>query len=55
MKYAKDELCIDCGKQAEVFWPMVDPDIPSYPYCKTCVRKRQFNLLKKILKEDTNE
>lgn len=30
MKYAKDELCTDCGKQAEVYWPMVDLDIPVF-------------------------
>lgn len=30
--------CRKCKtKQADVWWPVIDPDIPSYPYCSHCV------------------
>lgn len=45
---AKDCKCCVCGKQAEVFWPVFDPDIPSYPYCRECVTKEQTELILKL-------
>lgn len=38
---AKDYYCIKCYSDkketpAEVFWPTIDLDIKSYPYCKPC-------------------
>lgn len=42
---ASDYKCCVCGKQAEVFWPVVDPDIPSHAYCRPCVEKEQHKLL----------
>ena len=47
---AKDYYCLQCyleGKfvQATSFWPCIDPDIKSYPYCSGCIRKRQYDLL----------
>ena len=36
---AKDCKCIECGKQAVAFWPVIDPDIPSHPYCRACLDK----------------
>ena len=36
--HASDFKCVECGEQAEVFFPAMDPDIPSYPYCKKCHR-----------------
>jgi len=50
--YAKDYKCVVCGKQAEVFWPCVDPDIPAHPYCKKCVAKEQIKLLAELDKID---
>lgn len=50
VKHAKDFNCTDCGKQAEVLFPVVDPDIPAYPYCIKCAEKRKLKLLDKILK-----
>lgn len=47
--YAKDYKCVDCGKQAEVFFPICDPDIPSYPYCRECVDKRKKELMLKLI------
>ena len=43
--HAKDCKCVVCGKQAEVFWPCVDPDIPANPYCRECLKKEQAKLL----------
>ena len=40
--------CVKCGKQAEVFWPHCDPDIPSHPYCRECVEKAKAELLMKL-------
>jgi hypothetical protein len=31
--------------QAEVFWPCVDIDIPSHPYCRKCVTKQQLKAM----------
>lgn len=50
MRYAKDEKCDDCGKQAVAFFPMSDPDIPFYPYCRECLDKRKDRLLQELLK-----
>lgn len=52
MVYAKDYKCCVCGKQAEVFWPVMDPDIPSHPYCKECVKEEQMKLLIEFHKID---
>ena len=49
-RYAKDEKCSDCGKQAEVFFPLCDPDIEAHPYCKECAIKRKDKLMQKLLK-----
>lgn len=45
---ASDCKCCVCGEQAEVFWPIIDPDIPSNPYCKKCVKEAQYELLLKL-------
>jgi len=52
MVYAKDYKCDDCGKQADVWFPIFDPDIPSYPYCKKCAEKRRMDLLIRLSKID---
>ena len=38
---ASDCKCIICGKQAVAFWPVIDPDIPSHPYCRKCLDKEK--------------
>lgn len=48
---AKDCKCVECGKQAEVFWPCIDPDIPSHPYCRECVDKAKLSLIKRLFKD----
>lgn len=42
---AVDCKCCQCGKQAVAFWPVVDPDIPSSPYCRECLDKAKDRML----------
>ena len=46
--YAKDCKCVICGKQAVALWPIIDPDIPSYPYCRECLDKAKRELMIKL-------
>jgi len=48
IKKASDCKCIKCGEQAEVFWPVIDPDIKSNPYCRKCVEMAKVELLIKM-------
>ncbi|MCK5609992.1 hypothetical protein KAR91_49420 [Candidatus Pacearchaeota archaeon] len=41
---ASDCKCCQCGKQAVCFWPIVDPDIRSYPYCRECKEEQVLQL-----------
>ena len=53
MKYAKDYKCCECEiEQAVAFFPVCDPDIPSYPYCKKCLNKGKVKLLIELNKID---
>ena len=49
---ASDYKCCVCGKQAEVFYPVIDPDIPPHPYCRKCAEKANRELLIKLLGQD---
>jgi len=42
---ASECKCCQCGKQAVAFWPVIDPDIPSNPYCRKCLDKAKIRLL----------
>lgn len=42
--HASDCKC-ECGAQAVAFWPVVDPDIPSHPYCRSCLDAAKNRLL----------
>ena len=42
---AATKKCIVCGKQAVAFWPCIDPDIPSQPYCRECLNKAKMKVL----------
>lgn len=48
MKKASDCKCCKCGAQAVAFWPCIDPDIPSYPYCRKCLDKAKWELIIKL-------
>lgn len=45
---ASDCKCVICGKQAVALWPIIDPDIPSYPYCRECLDKAKRELMIKL-------
>lgn len=49
MKKASDCKCIECGKPAVAFWPCIDPDIPSHPYCRVCLDKAKHEVIMQIL------
>lgn len=48
MKASECKCCV-CGNQAVAFWPCIDPDIPSHPYCRKCLDKAKRELLMAIL------
>ena len=55
---ASECKCFVCGKQAVAFWPVIDPDIPSHPYCRECLDKEKMELvirLKEIDKKYGND
>ena len=49
---AKDCRCCVCGKQAVAFYPCVDPDIPSHPYCADCLEGAMIEMAKAVWKDD---
>ena len=55
VKYAKDEQCIICDKQADKFWPVTDPDLPINPYCNECLKKEKIKFLIAIFEPNTFE
>lgn len=46
--YAKDCQCCICGRQAVALWPVIDPDIRPYPYCRECLDKEKMKLMIKL-------
>ncbi len=34
------------------FFPVIDPDIPSHPYCSTCIDKEKLKLAMKLWGDD---
>lgn len=47
MKASECKCCV-CGKQAVAFFPVCDPDIRPYPYCRECLDKEKMKLLIKL-------
>ena len=45
MTKASDCKCVECGRQAVAFWPCIDPDIPSHPYCRECLDRAKVAAL----------
>lgn len=50
--FAKEDKCCVCGKQAVAYYPCVDPDIPSYPYCADHLEQAMIDMAKAIWKDD---
>ena len=51
---ASESKCVDCGKQAVAFFPVFDPDIPAFPYCRECLDKVKMKLLIQLVEVDKN-
>ena len=51
---AKDCKCCRCDRQAVAFYPVVDPDIPSYPYCADHLEEAMIGMAKAVLKDDND-
>ena len=49
---ASDCKCCKCGQTAVAFYPVVDPDIPSHPYCADCLYDAMVELSKVLWKDD---
>lgn len=47
-RIASDCTC-ECGKPAVAFWPVVDLDIPSNPYCRECLVRNKVDLLVELV------
>lgn len=48
--HAEDYYCVGCYSlkkevSAEVFWPNVDLDVNSFPYCRSCVDYMKMKLM----------
>lgn len=52
---ASDCKCVKCGKPAVAFWPLIDPDIPSEPFCRKCLDKNKAEVLVKSFGWDIKE
>jgi len=48
--HASECQCCVCGQPAVAFWPVIDPDIPSHPYCRECLDKAKLELMMRINK-----
>ena len=52
MSKAEDDKCCVCSKQAVAYYPCVDPDIPSYPYCADHLVEAMIDMAKVVWKDD---
>ena len=48
--HASECQCCVCGQAAVAYWPVIDPDIPSHPYCRECLDKAKLELMMRINK-----
>lgn len=49
---AKDDKCCVCGQPAVAYYPCVDPDIQSYPYCAKHLEQAMIDMAKVVFKND---
>lgn len=52
IKLATDCKCHQCGNDAIAFWPMIDPDIESKPWCRKCLDIAKHDIIQRIINED---
>lgn len=48
VKASDCKCCVCRKKKAVAFWPCMDPDIPSHPYCRKCLDKTRQDFLVKL-------
>jgi len=50
-RHASSHQCrVDgCRNQAVAWWPVIDPDTPSSPYCRTCLDDRKERVMVELL------
>ena len=48
---ASECKCCKCGKQAVAFYPCIDPDIPSYPYCADHLEMAMIEVAEAVWKD----
>jgi late competence protein required for DNA uptake (superfamily II DNA/RNA helicase) len=39
------DVCRRCGQPAVAYWPAIDPDIESFPYCRKCLDEAKIKFL----------
>ena len=39
------DKCCKCNAVAVAYWPAIDPDIQSYPYCRKCLDNAKLRML----------
>lgn len=49
---ANECKCCVCGKQAVAYYPCVDPDIPSHPYCADHLEEAMIDMAKAVWKDN---
>ena len=49
---ASECKCCKCNKQAVKYWPIIDPDIPAFPYCRERLDEEKRELMIKLYKID---
>ena len=52
---ASECKCCKCGKQAVVFFPVIDPDIPAAPYCRECFDSIKADTMRRLFTEVFNK
>ena len=52
---AEECKCVMCGKQAVAFFPIIDPDIPSHPYCRKHLNEAKLELAVALWGEDEDK
>ena len=50
-EHARDHQCCkpNCDRQAVAFWPVIDPDIPSKPYCRECLDETKNRVMERLM------
>ena len=49
---AKDCKCVLCQGQAVAFYPVIDLDIKSHPYCRACLDELKLKILIRIYEDE---